>query len=80
MTKTEIANRREENAKNTLEFVKRYWKQEGYGPAYRDIEAELEISAGAATRSVKTLVDRGLLSVEPGVARSIRPLKKTAKE
>ena len=73
MTKTERLNRREANATNTLFFIKQYWKSHGYGPGYRDIEAGVNISAGSATISVDTLVERGLISVEPGVARSIRP-------
>jgi SOS-response transcriptional repressor LexA len=76
MTKTEQTNRREENATNTLAYVKRFWKSTGYGPSYRQIETELGISAGSAVKSVATLAERGLISVEPGVARSIRPIKK----
>ena len=76
MTNAERSNRREQNVLKTLDYVKRHWKALGYGPCYRDIEGELQISAGAATKSVATLVERELLSVEPGVARSIRPLKK----
>lgn len=75
MTKTEQTNRREANAAATLTYVKSFWKQYGYGPAYRDIEEFLSISAGSAVKSVALLVERGLISVEPGVARSIRPVK-----
>jgi hypothetical protein len=75
MTKIEQTNRREENATDTLVFVKRFWKERSFGPAYRDIEGYLGISAGSAVKSVALLVERGLLSVEPGVARSIRPTK-----
>ena len=75
MTKTEQTNRREENATATLEYVKWFWKYWGFGPSYRKIEQYLEISAGSAVKSVALLVERGVLSVEPGVARSIRPLK-----
>jgi hypothetical protein len=75
MTKTEQTNRREENATATLEYVKWFWKYWGFGPSYRNIEQYLEISAGSAVKSVALLVERGVLSVEPGVARSIRPLK-----
>lgn len=73
VTKTERTNRREENATNTLAFIKQYWKEHGFGPSYRDIEDAVKISAGSATISVATLVENGLISVEPGVARSIRP-------
>lgn len=76
MTKIERINRREANATNTLAFIKQYWKAHGLGPSYRDIEAAVKISAGSATISVDTLVERGLVSVLPGVARSIKPLKK----
>ena len=76
MTKAERNNRREENAAETLAYVKTFWKEYGFGPAYRDIEIVLNISAGSATKSVALLVERGLLLVEPGVARSIRPVKK----
>jgi len=76
MTKIESANRREENATNALAYVKSFWETNGYGPSYRDIEAHLEISAGSAVKSVALLVEHGVLSVEPGVARSIRPVKK----
>lgn len=76
MTKAERSNRREENAEKTLAYVKSFWKEFGYGPSYRQIEAELKISAGSAKLSVATLAERGLLSVEPGTARSIRPVKK----
>lgn len=76
MTKTERINRREENATQALGYVKAFWKIHGYGPSYRDIENYLGISAGSAVKSVALLVERGVLSVEPGVARSIRPVKK----
>ena len=76
MTKVERANRREANADNTLVFIKQYWKSHGFGPSYRDIETSLKISAGSAVISVATLNERGLVSVEPGIARSIRPIKK----
>jgi SOS-response transcriptional repressor LexA len=76
VTKTEQTNRREANATNTLAFVKQYWKAHGFGPAYRDIEAAVKISAGSAKISIATLAERGLVSVEPGTARSIRPVKK----
>jgi len=76
MTKIEQLNRRETNATATLAYVKAFWKEYGYGPAYRDIERVLKISAGSAVKSVALLVERGVLSVEPGVARSIRPIKK----
>jgi SOS-response transcriptional repressor LexA len=73
MTKIERINRREANATNTLAFIKKHWKDHGFGPAYRDIETNVGISAGSAVISVATLAERGLISVEPGVARSIRP-------
>ena len=73
MTKTEQTNRREQNATNTLAFIKQYWKEHGFGPSYRDIEDAVKISAGSAVKSVALLVERELISVEPGVARSIRP-------
>lgn len=76
MTNAEHNNRREENATKTLAYVRSFWRLHGYGPAYRDIENHLSISAGSAVKSVALLVERGLLSVEPGVARSIRPVKK----
>lgn len=76
MTKIEQTNRRETNATATLAFIKQYWKTHGFGPAYRDIETAVGISAGSAVISVDTLAERGLVSVEPGVARSIRPMKK----
>ena len=76
MTKTERLNRREANAMATLVFIKMYWRAHGFGPSYRDIEANVGISAGSAVISVATLAERGLVSVEPGVARSIRPVKK----
>lgn len=76
MTKAESINRREENATKALTYVKSFWKEHGYGPSYRDIESYLGISAGSAVKSVALLVERGVLSVEPGVARSIRPVKK----
>ena len=76
MTKVEQTNRREENSSKTLLYVKSFWKEQGYGPAYRDIENHLSISAGSAVKSVALLVERGLLSVEPGVARSIRPVRR----
>ena len=75
MTKIEQTNRREANANYTLTYVKSFWKERGFGPAYRDIEDHLSISAGSAVKSVALLVERGLLSVEPGVARSIRPVR-----
>jgi SOS-response transcriptional repressor LexA len=76
MTKLEQTNRREQNADATLSYVKSFWKEHGYGPSYRDIEAILNISAGSAVKSVALLVERSVLSVEPGVARSIRPVSR----
>jgi hypothetical protein len=80
VTKSEQINRRESNATNTLVYVKDFWYEYSYGPAYRDIEAALGISAGSAVKSVALLVERGLLSVEPGVARSIRPAPRGEKK
>lgn len=74
MTRVERLNRREENATKTLAYIKQFWKAHGFGPAYRDIETSVGISAGSAVISVATLAERGLVSVEPGVARSIRPV------
>ena len=76
MINAERDNRREENAAKTFAYVKLFWKEQGYGPSYRDIEDYVDISAGSAVKSVALLVERGLLSVEPGVARSIRPMKR----
>lgn len=76
MTRVEQLNRREANAMATLVFIKMHWRSHGFGPSYRDIETNVGISAGSAVISVATLAERGLVSVEPGVARSIRPMKK----
>lgn len=74
MTRAEQMNRREANAAATLAFVKQHCKAHGFGPSYRDIQAAVGISAGSAKISVAMLAERGLISVEPGVARSIRPV------
>jgi len=57
--------------KITLDFIKKYWKDKGYSPSYRDIADNLKISPSSVKWLVKSLVKRNMVSQIPSSARSI---------
>ena len=57
--------------KITLDFIKKYWKDNGYSPSYQDIANHMMISTTAVKWHVKSLAKRNIVSQIPGASRSI---------
>lgn len=55
-------------------FIDEYCRKHGYGPAYRDIQAELGIGSGTVVQVVENLRLRNLVGLLPNRARSLHVL------
>lgn len=59
-----------------VEFVASYHRAHGYGPSLRDVAAAVGLAtASAVSYPVQVLVIEGRLAMDPGVARSLRPVR-----
>ena len=55
--------------------IVRFWVAKGYGPTVRELRAELMISSmSVVVYNLLALADRGLIAMEPGEARTTRPM------
>lgn len=71
-TKDEIMADIAQRDQDVLEFIREHVEAHRYPPSMRDIAAYLNVgSIQTAHRAVKRLVDQGLLTMRPGIARSI---------
>lgn len=57
-----------------LAFIQRFIEKKGVAPSFEEIAAHFGTSAPSVNGMIKTLEKRGLLSREPGVARSLKVL------
>lgn len=61
--------------KRLYAFVVGYWAEHGYGPQTREIRAATQTSSTSVVDyNVKMLCARGLLTQEPYIARTLRPV------
>jgi len=64
-----------------FEYIKRYIEEHQYPPAVRDIASHFNLaSAGGVHKHLKNLVEKGYISLDSNVSRSIRILHQTASE
>jgi len=64
-----------------FEYIKRYIEEHQYPPAVRDIASHFNLaSAGGVHKHLKNLMEKGYISLDPNVSRSIRILHKTPAE
>lgn len=58
-----------------LDFLKAYRKQHGYSPSSRDIQEHFGFqSQTAAVNHIKALARKGLVKVNPHIARAVVPV------
>lgn len=53
-------------------FIQAYQQQYGYAPSRREISAEMHIVVSAVQHHIQMLIEDGLLTVTPNIARSIQ--------
>lgn len=59
-----------------LACITRLYREQGYGVSMRDLVAGVPLSStSVAQYHVRKLVARGLVTQEPGIARSLRPVE-----
>lgn len=67
--------------RDVLNYIKRYWKDNGFAPSYDNIADDLELgSKSNAYRYVHNLIDRGFITALPGQSRSVTPTNLLAEE
>lgn len=55
-----------------VEAIVAFGRANGYPPAYRDLSGQLGWSPATVHRWVGLAIERGLVTKEPGIARSLR--------
>jgi repressor LexA len=61
---------------NVHQFVLGYWASHGYGPSYREIAQGTEMkSLNAVKLHLNSLIRKGVLARQAGMARTIRPVR-----
>lgn len=64
----------EQKIQELLEAINRYWKENGYGPTYRDLQSAIAVSSTSVIRYwLDILKMRGRITYERYHWRSIRP-------
>ncbi len=63
---------------NTVSFIERFSRENGYPPTIREVAKAFEISGPAAFDRLVALKKKGLLDWRDGQSRTIRILKKGA--
>ena len=61
--------------RNVLDYIETYWEKHDYGPSYRDIAQQMEVSLSFAYNIVANLGKIGVLHVVHGKARAIYPVE-----
>ena len=61
--------------RNVLDYIETHWEKHDYGPSYRDIAQQMEISLSFAYNIVANLGKIGVLHVVHGKARAIYPVE-----
>lgn len=54
-----------------LAFIVAYRDEHGYPPSVRDIGERWDIAAATTHTTLRRLIDKGLIQMTPGIARSI---------
>jgi SOS-response transcriptional repressor LexA len=62
----------------TLEFIRRYFRDYGSSPSFREIAAKFDITPQRVSAILRELYRRGEILWTPGLARSIRLPEKAA--
>lgn len=57
----------------TFGFIKAYYAKRGYPPSVTEVAVELGTSRATAHRMMHLLAEHGLITMEPGVARTAVP-------
>ncbi len=57
---------------DVIRMIRAFIKKRGYAPTVREIGAVLEITSGAVQGHIDALAKKGLVSRDPGLARSLR--------
>lgn len=58
--------------KHAMDFIKSFWAENGYAPSYEEIKEHLGLKSKSNVHSIVfRLVKRDLISIRPGMARSI---------
>lgn len=60
--------------KKMLQYIRNYWKENKHSPSYREIMARMGVnSTSVVAYHVNLLIKQGLLTMERGKPRSLRP-------
>jgi SOS-response transcriptional repressor LexA len=62
-----------ERAQQVNTFVSEYIADHGYSPSLQEIGDELGVAKSAVFAVLQRMVDEGLITYAPGVARTVRP-------
>lgn len=54
-----------------MEFIHDYINSHGYAPSRREVQEALGVSLDTAQRLIKEMVEEGLITIAPGIGRSI---------
>ena len=57
--------------KKVLDFIKKFIKDNGYSPSYKEIAAALKITTSTTRSHILSLKKRNFITSIPGTARSI---------
>lgn len=58
--------------KQAMDFIKSFWAENGYAPSYEEIKEHLGLQSKSNVHAIVfRLVERELISMRPGMARSI---------
>ena len=66
-----------ERRAQVLAFVRAFRNEKGYGPTYREIAAEMDLSVSTVQSHVRQLLESGELTAEPHLPRTLRPTEET---
>jgi SOS-response transcriptional repressor LexA len=71
--------RGEEKRAKILRYVSYEHARDGYSPSIRDIASAIKSSPATTHRHIRILKDQGLIDFKPGVSRTIRVVRRKAK-
>ena len=57
--------------KKLLDFIKKFIKQNGYSPSYREMAQALNVNTSTTRSHIIALQKRGFIKFIPGTARSV---------
>jgi repressor LexA len=60
--------------KKVLDFIKKFLKDNGYGPSQNEVAKATGVNQSTARVHINQLIERGFLDQQPGKSRSLKVL------